>query len=57
MTKLGGGVDEFQLDALFGLARYVHQQRLCGHTVTEFIRNYLNPPLKNTGMYINANLS
>lgn len=41
MTKFGGGVDEFQLDGLFGLARCVHQQRLCGNTVTEFIRNYL----------------
>lgn len=46
MTKFGGGVDEFQLDGLFGLARCVHQQRLPGNAVTKLIRNDLNLPQK-----------
>lgn len=30
VTKLGSGVDEFELDGLLGLARRVHEQRLWG---------------------------
>lgn len=33
MTEFGGGVNEFELDGLVGLARCVHQQRLWGDTL------------------------
>lgn len=29
MAEFGSGVDEFELDGLVGLARCVHEQRLC----------------------------